>query len=187
MYRVHCTLLCSTFTYPGTGKLNAKHSKCESENEVFLCCCCCCCRLFLSLCCSLNCNASYILLLRFGRLRYGWGVFYRTLMRLCLKLKIVWFHENINTFYIFQMQIWTDIHSVCSFDSELGKRHFISVSSVRILFIFNSSGSSCPRSSADFHAQNMPPTNWVESRRSHWFYAYLLCKRFTQCKWSVFE
>lgn len=62
-----CTLFCSTFTYPATGKLNAKlNSKCGSESKVFVVIAGC----FFLFVVGSYCIASSIQLLRFGRLRY---------------------------------------------------------------------------------------------------------------------
>lgn len=73
---------------------------------------CCCCGLFLSF------FVRIVSLPIFGYLDlvvYDMCEGFSTLMRVCLKLKIAWFHEIIHKFYIFRMQIWTDSHSVRSF------------------------------------------------------------------------
>lgn len=94
---------------------------------------------------------------------------FSTLMRVCLKLKIAWFHEITYKFYIFRMQIWTDNYSVLSFHlafsiwhSAFGIRQtvfhfcFICKNSLYFQFIGLIRPSVVGCFPCSMHAQNMP-------------------------------
>lgn len=100
---------------------------------------------------------------------------FSTMMRVCLKLKIAWFHEITHKFYIFRMQIWTDNYSLLSFHLAFSIRHSaLGIRQTAFHFCFI-----CKNSFYfQFIGLIMPSvvgcfllTNRVESRRSRWFYA----------------